>query len=155
MTNRNRGGLFRILLAMAVVPLSGAANAATKYSQAQFTEAIAKVRADQCRETQGDPNKMDDCQRLAHIAKNLNHRKTDDKTLADLASLLDTSNDYVRLAVAASLGSFGLRAQFAAPSLLWTLREVDCRPYADQTPAPTIRHALRKMGVTPPPIVCP
>jgi hypothetical protein len=153
-TKRNNRCPFLISLAIAFLALSGTVNAATKYSQAQLTDAIAKVREGQCRETQRDANKLDDCMQLAEVTRHIKHAKVDDKTIVDLSTLLDSSNDYVRLAVAASLGNFGPRAKFAAPKLLEILHQVDCLQ-EDMNSAAAIRPALRKMGIKPPSRICP
>jgi len=77
--------------------------------------------------------------------------EVDVKILHDLSSLLDTTNDNVRLWVATSLGFFGTRAQFAVPKLLTILHEVDCASLRGMNSAGAIRIALKRInGVSPP-----
>jgi hypothetical protein len=81
------------------------------------------------------------------------HQKVDDKTITELASLLDLSDDSVRYWVARSLGNFGHRARMAVPKLQKVLDEVDCLQ-GSKTSASGIRFALNEMGITPPPPKC-
>jgi hypothetical protein len=81
----------------------------------------------------------------------LNPDVIDDKTISELASLLNTPEDSVRLWVAVSLGDIGSRAKMAAPALLQLLPEVDCLR-GSLTSAPAIRAALNRIGVQPPPV---
>ena len=67
-------------------------------------------------------------------------------------SLLDSSDDYVRFCVAASLGWLGPRARIAVPKLLEVLHEVECVPTAGLTSEATIRPALKRIGADAPPI---
>jgi hypothetical protein len=77
--------------------------------------------------------------------------EVDGKIVLDLASLLDTTNDNVRLWVATSLGFFGSRAKFAVPKLLTILHEVDCASLRGMNSAGAIRIALTRInGVSPP-----
>jgi len=80
-------------------------------------------------------------------------RKIDDKTITELASLMDSSDDSVRYWVARCLGNFGPRARMAAPKLEHVLAEVDCLQ-GSKTSASGIRFALGEMGITPPPPKC-
>jgi HEAT repeat protein len=80
-------------------------------------------------------------------------RKIDDKTITELASLMDSSDDSVRYWVARCLGNFGPRARMAAPKLEQVLAEVDCLQ-GSKTSASGIRFALGEMGITPPPAKC-
>ncbi len=90
---------------------------------------------------------------LVEITRKIDPKKVGDATLTSLASLLNIPDDAVRARVAASLGNLGPRAKPAAPALLHVLGEVDCRQ-ADLTLAVAIRHALTRIGVTPPPRNC-
>jgi len=71
-----------------------------------------------------------------------------DSTVADLIDLLDDPDDYVRLDVAAALGN--LKAKAAIPKLLSLLPAADCLE-GTLTSARSIRFALERMGVKPPP----
>jgi len=112
----------------------------------QIQETIAKVR------TIKGPSvaRAGAAEHLADLTKGIDPRRVDDKTLADLVSLLAISDDSVQFWVAGSLGNLGPRARAAAPKLLEILPEADCRNGA-LTSAPAIREALKRMGVTPPP----
>lgn len=79
----------------------------------------------------------------------------DAKTLQDLSSLLDTSNDAVRRWVALSLSMFEGRAKFAVPRLLAILPSVDCANPRGPNSAETIRFAIQSIsGMSPPPTAC-
>jgi hypothetical protein len=69
-------------------------------------------------------------------------------TVADLIDLLDDPADYVRFEVAATLGN--LKAKSAIPKLLSLLPVADCLE-GTVTSARSIRFALKRMGVKPPP----
>jgi hypothetical protein len=90
---------------------------------------------------------------LADMTRGENSKKVDNRTITEIASLLDTQEDSVRAWIAACLGHFGRRARFAAPKLEAILAEVDCS-YADMTSAASIRPALRRMGIKPPERKC-
>jgi hypothetical protein len=115
----------------------------------QLTETMAKIRSGKT------PVARDEAaEHLAKLTRGINPNKVDDKTIADIASLLDGSADSVRYWLAASLGNLGPRARMAAPKLLEVLAEVDCLR-GDKTSASGIRFALTQMGITPPPLpVC-
>ena len=87
---------------------------------------------------------------LAELTRKIIPKNIDDKTLADLVSLLDTPDDSVRAWVAAAIGNLGSRARTAGPALLKLLPESDCLQ-GDLTSAAIIRPALKKIGVKPPP----
>lgn len=113
----------------------------------QLKETIEKVRT-------GVPSSIartDMAQHLAELTRKIDPKMVDDKTLADIVSLLDTQDDSVRAWVAASLGNLGPRARISIPSLLKILPEVDCIPNIGMTSAPFIRTAISRMGVKPPP----
>ena len=112
----------------------------------QIQETITKVRI-----TKGPSMaRAGAAEHLADLTKGIDPKRVDDKTLADLVSLLTISDDSVQFWVAGSLGNLGSRARAAAPKLLEILPEADCRNGA-LTSAPAIREALKRMGVTPPP----
>ncbi|HXM05618.1 MAG TPA: HEAT repeat domain-containing protein [Chthoniobacterales bacterium] len=87
---------------------------------------------------------------LADLTRKMNPKDIDDKTLAELVSLLDTPDDSVRAWVAAAIGNLGSRARTAGPALLKLLPETDCLQ-GDLTSAAVIRPALKRIGVKPPP----
>lgn len=89
-------------------------------------------------------------EQIANLTRKIDPKKIDDKTLAELISILDISDDSVRFWVAASLGNLGPRARAAVPKLLKILPEAD-RINGALTSAGAIRHALERIGVTPPP----
>jgi hypothetical protein len=120
-------------------------NAATDpVLNAKLEAAIAKVRA-------GDSPTMrtEAAEHLAELTRRVKPNSVDDKTIADMASLLDIPDDSVRAWTAAALGHLGRRAKAAAPKLLALLAEVDCLE-GDLTSAASIRPALERMGVKPP-----
>lgn len=126
--------------------LAGAAHARDNGKHMkQLTETIAQVRMAKTIDARTDA-----AEHLANLTKKIDPKEVDDKTLADLVSLLDTSDDSVRFWVAASLGNLGPRARAAVPKLLKILREVDCLN-VELSSAPAIRVALKRIGVTPPP----
>lgn len=112
---------------------------------AKLEETIARVRA--------DPSPMgrtEAAEHLADLTHGVKQDSVDDKTIADMISLLDIPDDSVRAWTAAALGQLGRRAKAAAPKLLALLAEVDCLQ-GDLTSAAAIRPALKRMGVKPPP----
>jgi HEAT repeat protein len=84
------------------------------------------------------------------MMRQMHSQDVDDKTFADLVSLMDSPDDSVRAGVAAALGFLGERAKPAIPKLLEILPKVDCLN-GPITSADAIRLALKRMGVTPPP----
>jgi len=112
---------------------------------AKLEEIIAKVRSD-------EPSmaRYEAAEHLADLTHRVNPASVDDKTVTDMISLLDIPDDSVRLWTAAALGNLGRRAKAAVPKLLALLPEVDCIQ-GDLTSAASIRPALRRMGVKPPP----
>lgn len=111
-----------------------------------LTETIAKARTGE-----SSTVRTEAAERLSKLTKSVNPKDIDDKTLSDLASLLDTHEDSVRAWVAVSLGNLGPRAKVAAPKMLKILPEVDCLRVSLSS-APAIRVALKRMGVKVPPL---
>ena len=111
----------------------------------QLTHTIAKVRA-------GDSPvaRTEAAEQLAELTRKGDSKKLDNKTVTDLVSLLDASDDSVVYWVARSLGNLGSRANAAIPKLQKKLAEVDC-VQGSKTSASGIRFALTQMGVTTPP----
>ena len=131
--------------AVVMMLLTGTANATGDPTLIkQLTETIANVRAGKT------PNaRTDAAEHLAELTRKIDPIDVDDRTLADLVSLLDTWEDSVRDGVATSLGNLGPRARVAVPELLEILPEVDCL-WVDASSGPDVRDALKRIGVTPP-----
>lgn len=115
----------------------------------QLRETIAKVQ----RMSGPSMARSNAAEHLSDLTEKIDPKRVDDKTLRDLVSLLDTSDDSVRAWVASSLGNLGPRAKPAVPKLLEVLREVDCLQ-VELSSAAAIRPALKRIGVTPPPRRC-
>jgi hypothetical protein len=112
----------------------------------QLKEMVAKVRA-------GVPSSIvrsEAAEQLADFARRIDPKKVDDKTFADLVSLLDIPDESIRGWVAGAIGFLGPRARPAVPALLKLLPEADCLQ-GDLTSAGAIRLALKRIGEKPPP----
>jgi len=86
----------------------------------------------------------------------INPALVDDKTIADVISLLDIPDRSVQIFVTVALGPFGSRAKAAAPKLLVLLREDECIQWnlTASTGVPwsvRLRPMLEQMGIEPPP----
>jgi len=137
--------LFGSLTALAFL-IVGTANAAgDRMLNTKLEETIAKVRIEESLTARTDA-----AEHLAELTRGVNPKSVYDKTVADMVSLLDAPDDSVRAWVAAALGNLGRRAKVAVPKLLALLPEADCLQ-GDLTSAASIRPALRRMGVKPPP----
>jgi hypothetical protein len=148
--NMLRSG-FRFSLATlcAMVLLFGIVNATSdSMSVKRLTDTIVKIRT-------GDTSviRTEAAQHLFELTSGIDPNEVGDKTIVDLISLLDLSDDSVRYWVARCLGNFGLRARIAIPTLQKVLAEVDCLQ-GSKTSASGIRFALTQMGVTPPAPTC-
>ena len=142
---RRKYGLRHLIVFVLLFLMASMGHAATdQVLNAKLEEAIAKVRA-------GDSPTMrtEAAKYLAELTHRVKPNSVDDKTIADMVSLLDVPDDSVR-AWTAALGHLGRRAKLAAPKLLTLLAEVDCLE-GDFTSAAFIRPALKNMGVQPPP----
>jgi hypothetical protein len=144
---------FVVTACTCVVLLSDTAHGKTDHtSKAQLTEqltqTIAKVRT-------GETSiaRTEAAEHLSELTRKIDTKKIDDRTVADLVSLLDTSDDSVRYWVARCLGNVGPRAKTAIPKLQKLLAEVDCLQ-GSKTSASGIRFALAQMGVTPSSPMC-
>jgi hypothetical protein len=115
----------------------------------QITQTIAKVGTGE-----SSTARTEAAEHLADLTRQVHAKSVDDKTIADLTSLLNTSDDSVRYWVARCLGNLGLRARAAIPELQKLLTEVDCLQ-GSKTSASGIRFALSQMDITPPPLRCP
>ena len=112
---------------------------------AKLEKAIAQVRI-----TLSPMARAEAAEHLADLIHGAKPNSVDDKTIADMVSLLDIPDDSVRAWTAAAFIHLGRRAKVAAPRLLALLAEVDCLE-GDLTSAASIRPALKRMGVRPPP----
>jgi hypothetical protein len=144
------GAMAKLVILTWILLLSSSAHAASDpvFSK-QLTDTIAQVRS-----AESVDARTDAAEHLAEMTRGANSKKVDDRTIAEIASLLNTQEDSVRAGVAACLGNFGSRARFTAPKLEAILAEVDCLPF-DLTSAASIRPTLRKMGIKPPERKCP
>jgi len=95
------------------------------------------------------PNaRYDAADQLAVLTRKSRPGSVTDSTVADLTDLLDDPDDGVRMFAAAALGN--LKAKSAIPKLLSLLPAADCLEGV-LTSARSIRFALKRMGVKPPP----
>ncbi len=132
---RDKNGNAQILLAPYIV--------GEPVSMKPLTDTIMKIKGEL-----RSVERMNDAHYLSDLTLSMRPDDIDDKTMADLISLLDIPDDSVRLWAATSLGNLGSRAKAAIPELLKLLPESDCLIGA-VTSAVSIRTALKKMGVTP------
>lgn len=145
------GAKLRIsVIASALICLLSARAGATSdvVAQREVREAIAKIQNGESLTARTDA-----AEHLAELTRRMDPNKLDDTTLAELISLLDTSEDSVRGWVAGALGNLGTRAKAAVPKLLHLLPEVDCLR-GSLTSAPVVRLALVRMGEMPPAQAC-
>jgi hypothetical protein len=112
--------------------------------------AIADLRSGK-HEVEPDASKDDAGTHLAHVIRRIRPEQVDDKAVADIESLLGSSDDYIRFWAATSLGELGPRAKIVVPELLKLLPVVDCLN-GPITSATAIRLALKRIGTTPPPL---
>jgi HEAT repeat protein len=147
--NAVRCKVIRILVMLLVwIILRGSELNATKPSLAkQIAQRIQEVKTGETSSI-----KENAAQRLAELTRGKDLSGIDESLIAAIASLLDSPDDTVRTWVAACLGHFGARAKFAVPKLEEVLAETDCS--FGPSSAATIRPALRKIGVVPPPRRC-
>ena len=95
------------------------------------------------------PNeRYDAAEKLVDLTHKSRRGSVTDSTVADLTDLLDDPDDAVRMFVAAALGN--LKAKAAIPKLRALLPAADCLEGV-LTSARSIRFALERMGVKPPP----
>lgn len=133
-----------------IASLFGTTHAQTdRMSKSQLTEQIAQT-IKKVRMGKSSVARTDAAEHLAKLTQGIDPKKVDDTTIANLMSLLDTSEDSVRYWVACTLGNLGTRAKIAIPKLQKILAEVDCLQQSMNS-ASGIRFALEQMGVTPPP----
>jgi len=133
-----RGFCFAMVLAM-LLTVGSLRAAGDPAALRQIAETIATVR-------NGTPPTVRPraAEHLYELTHGINPTTVDDKTVADMVSLLDTTDDSVRLWVAASLGNLGR---------LLALGQVECHGKSMPS-AGAIRFALTRMGKKPPPPPC-
>lgn len=149
MKNHASRSAFAVITLACVVVLSGEARARGDYvSNRQLTETIAKVSSGET-----STLRTEAAERLFQLTRDKELAKVDNKSIADLVSLLERPDESVRYWVARCLGNFGSRARIAIPKLEELLAEVDCLP-GSKTSASGIRLALSQIGATPPPPNC-
>src|SRR5207302_9807583 len=134
-----------LVLALLLLTASMGHAAADPALNAKLEKAIAQVRI-----TLSPMARAEAAEHLADLIHGAKPNSVDDKTIADMVSLLDITDDSVRAWTAAAFIHLGRRAKVAAPRLLALLAEVDCLE-GDLTSAASIRPALKRMGVRPPP----
>jgi HEAT repeat protein len=140
---------FAVIASACFFLLSGTAHAKGDPTfKKQLTETIAKVRTGAT-----SAARTEAAEHLSELTRGISPDKVGDASLADLVSLLDSSEDSVRYWVARCLGNLGPRAKIAIPKLQKILAEVDCLR-GSKTSASGIRFALAQMGITPPPPKC-
>lgn len=142
---RHVAQIFGAFIAIAFL-LVGIANASgNRMLNANLEETIEKVRTEKSLTARTQA-----AHHVAELTLGINPKSVDDKTVADMVSLLDSAEDSVRAWVAAALGHLGPRTKVAVPKLLALLAEADCLQ-GDLTSAAAIRPALTRIGVKPPP----
>jgi hypothetical protein len=152
---RHRSRLrFELIASASAVLLCATAHAqAGNMSKRQITEQISKTMK-KVRIGKSSVARTDAAEHLSKLTEGIDPKKIDDTTIANMVSLLDTSEDSVRYWVACALGNLGTRAKIAIPKLQQILAEVDCLQQSMNS-ASGIRFALEQMGVTPvPPSNC-
>lgn len=137
---RIQGFVFTVLLFSITMPAHAKTDAQL---DSRLQAAIAAVRSEKSPRA-----RMDAAERLADLTHKCKPSSVSDATVADLIALLDDPDDAVRFYVAAALGN--LKAKVAIPKLLALLPAADCLE-GTVTSARSIRFALEKMGVKPPP----
>src|SRR5215470_17102745 len=137
-----------LLVVCACLQLPGVAEAK---HDGQLVDQLQRVIADVRRVETPSSARHQSAERLSKITGKINPKEVDDRTLDDLLSLLDISDDSVRFWVAASVGELGPRARIAVPKLLEILHEVECIPTAGLTSEGAIRLALKRIGAAAPP----
>jgi HEAT repeat protein len=119
-----------------------------KHVKEQIAEAISNTRTGE-----SSTARTQAAEHLADLTSGAGAKEVDEKTIGEIISLLDTSDDSVRYWVARCLGNLGLRAKAAIPNLERILTEVDCLQ-GSKTSASGIRFALAQMGISPPAPKC-
>jgi len=142
-----------VLIASAWITLVSVVSAAQGgQSERQFSEQITHAIAN-VRSGNSPSARTEAAEQLAELTRKVDSKKLDDRTVADLVSLLDASDDSVVYWVARCLGNLGSRASSAIPKLQKKLAEVDCIE-GSKTSASGIRFALSQLGAPPAPSKC-
>jgi len=144
---KNPNLLFTSLCLSLSLSLVKLATASTPHREVnlKLEETIGKVRSESSLTARTQA-----AEHLAELTRKTNAAYIDNKTISDIASLLDIPEDSVQAWVASALGHIGRRASSAAPRLLALLPVSDCLQ-GDLTSSAFIRPALKQMGVKPPP----
>jgi hypothetical protein len=146
--------LFIALRCMSPLSYAAYSQTASQVTPEQLSAAIAELQSGK-HEVVADASKEDAGLHLAHLIRRTKPNQVDDRTVAEIESLLASSDDYIRFWAATSLGELGPRAKIAVPELLKLLPVVDCIN-GPITSATAIRLALKRIGATPPPVpACP
>jgi len=138
-----------VLLIFGLPMLHGHGQTAHAVTSQELSDAIAELRSGS-HEVEPNASKDDAGAHLAHLIRRAKPDQVDDKTIADIESLVDSSNDYIRFWAATSLGELGPRARMALPKLLELLPVVDCLD-GTITSASAVRGALMRIGGVKPP----
>jgi hypothetical protein len=102
---------------------------------------IAAVRS-----TQPSRARFNAAERLAELTRKARPASVSDSTVNDLLSLMDDSDDVVRIWAATALGNLGRRAKAGIPKLWAMLPEADCLD-GPVISGRSIRFALERLGV--------
>lgn len=92
-------------------------------------------------------------EKLARLSHDVDVSDIDDRTLSEVASLLDSPRGYIRMWAAAAIGNFGVRASIYAPRLQQIVTEESCN-FTGISAADTAAFALEKLGIVPSPFGC-
>lgn len=141
---------FALIALTCISPLNSSVCAQTAHhlTAQELSLAIAELRSGK-HEMEPDASKDDAGLHLAHLIRRTKPDQVDDRTIGDIESLLDSSDDYIRFWAATSLGELGPRAKIALPKLLALLPVVDCLNGAI-TSAGAVRQALMRIGALKP-----
>lgn len=150
MARRGSGVWFAHVCTAFVVLMSLMAGAVDTGRLREIDETMAKIRM-----TASSNARADSGEYLAQLTKEINPDDIDDRTLSDLISLLDISDESMRSWVATSLGNLGPRAKEAASGLLKIVRKTDCVPVMGGFPSSeAARAALERIGEVQPVTMC-
>jgi len=124
----------------------------------KIEETVSRIR--ETRPTYTTNNGNNAGSQLLSLIRPVNSIFVDDKTVADIISLLDIPDRSVQFWATLALVPFGARAKAAAPRLLVLLQEEDCEIilkggcycYNGMVLGTAIRPMLERMGIKAPPI---
>lgn len=117
-------------------------------SQRAVLPAIQRVR-----NAKGINAKVDAAEQLRGTVLATDPRAVDDRTIHEVASLLDYNNEAIRYWIAEALGHFGVRSKFAVPKLRAILDERECM-IAETSSVSMIRDTLERIGEPAPERKC-